>query len=75
MLIEVVICFDFEVGSIVVVFKDFFFYYVIVLGWVICYGVVVGMVELVWKGCVIVGCKIEWFSWMLMFLMIKCKFE
>ena len=54
---------DFEVGSIVVVSKDFFLYHVIAPGEAIRYGVAVGKNELVWKGRATVGKKVEWPSW------------
>lgn len=60
---EVAIRDDFEVGSIVVVSKDFFLYHVIAPGRAIRYGVAVGTAELVWKGRAVVGRKVEWPSW------------
>ncbi|RJL13967.1 L,D-transpeptidase [Paracoccus siganidrum] len=60
---EVAIREDFEVGSIVVVSKDFFLYHVIAPGRAIRYGVAVGTAELVWKGRAVVGRKVEWPSW------------
>lgn len=54
---------DFEVGSIVVVSKDFFLYHVIAPGEAIRYGVAVGKNELVWKGKATIGKKVEWPSW------------
>ncbi len=54
---------DFEVGSIVVVSKDFFLYHVIAPGKAIRYGVAVGKNELVWKGKATIGKKVEWPSW------------
>jgi lipoprotein-anchoring transpeptidase ErfK/SrfK len=60
---EVAIRSDFEVGSIVVVSKDFFLYHVIAPGRAIRYGVAVGKAELVWKGRAHVGRKVEWPSW------------
>lgn len=57
---EVAIRPDFEVGSIVVVSKDFFLYHVIAPGRAIRYGVAVGKDELVWKGRATVGRKTEW---------------
>lgn len=60
---EVAIRPDFEVGSIVVVSKDFFLYHVIAPGRAIRYGVAVGKDELVWKGRAVVGRKTEWPSW------------
>lgn len=60
---EVSIRNDFEVGSIVVVSKDFFLYHVIAPGRAIRYGVAVGRDELVWKGKAKVGRKVEWPSW------------
>ena len=60
---EVAIRSDFEVGSIVVVSKDFFLYHVVAPGRAIRYGVAVGKDELVWKGRATVGRKTEWPSW------------
>ncbi|RDW11692.1 L,D-transpeptidase [Paracoccus thiocyanatus] len=60
---EVAIRDDFEVGSIVVVSKDFFLYHVIAPGRAVRYGVAVGTAELVWKGRATVGRKTEWPSW------------
>ncbi|AXC48465.1 L,D-transpeptidase [Paracoccus suum] len=60
---EVAIRPDFEVGSIVVVSKDFFLYHVIAPGVAVRYGVAVGKAELVWKGRATVGRKTEWPSW------------
>lgn len=60
---EVSIRKDFEVGSIVVVSKDFFLYHVIAPGRAIRYGVAVGRDELVWKGKATIGRKTEWPSW------------
>ncbi|VDS07196.1 putative L,D-transpeptidase YnhG precursor [Paracoccus haematequi] len=60
---EVAIRNDFEVGSIVVVSKDFFLYHVIAPGRAVRYGVAVGAAELVWKGRATVGRKVEWPSW------------
>lgn len=60
---EVAIRPDFEVGSIVVVSKDFFLYHVIAPGRAVRYGVAVGTAELVWKGRATVGRKTEWPSW------------
>ena len=60
---EVAIRNDFEVGSIVVVSKDFFLYHVIAPGRAVRYGVAVGTDELVWKGRATVGRKVEWPSW------------
>ncbi len=60
---EVSIRNDFEVGSIVVVSKDFFLYHVVAPGRAIRYGVAVGKNELVWKGRATVGRKTEWPSW------------
>ena len=54
---------DFEVGSIVVVSRDFFLYHVVAPGVAIRYGVAVGKDELVWKGRATVGRKTEWPSW------------
>lgn len=54
---------DFEVGSIVVVSKDFFLYHVTAPGRATRYGVAVGTAELVWKGKATVGRKVEWPSW------------
>lgn len=54
---------DFEVGSIVVVSKDFFLYHVVAPGKAVRYGVAVGKDELVWKGRATVGKKVEWPSW------------
>lgn len=66
---------DFEVGSIVVVSKDFFLYHVIEPGVAIRYGVAVGKDELVWKGKAYVGRKTEWPSWKPTAQMIKRKPE
>ncbi|MFV0386592.1 L,D-transpeptidase [Paracoccus sp. (in: a-proteobacteria)] len=60
---EVAIRDGFEIGSIVVVSKDFFLYHVIAPGRAIRYGVAVGKDELVWKGKAKVGRKVEWPSW------------
>lgn len=60
---EVAIRKDFEVGSIVVVSKDFFLYHVVAPGRAIRYGVAVGKDELVWKGKAHIGRKVEWPSW------------
>ena len=60
---EVAIRNDFEVGSIVVVSKDFFLYHVVAPGRAVRYGVAVGKAELVWKGRAHVGRKVEWPSW------------
>lgn len=60
---EVAIRPDFEVGSIVVVSKDFFLYHVVAPGRAIRYGVAVGKDELVWKGRALIGRKVEWPSW------------
>lgn len=60
---EVPIRDGFEVGSIVVVSKDFFLYHVIAPGRAIRYGVAVGKDELVWKGRALIGRKTEWPSW------------
>ncbi|TRW95474.1 L,D-transpeptidase [Paracoccus sp. M683] len=60
---EVAIRDGFEVGSIIVVSKDFFLYHVIAPGKAIRYGVAVGRDELVWKGRATVGRKTEWPSW------------
>lgn len=60
---EVAIREDFEVGSIVVVSKDFFLYHVVAPGRAVRYGVAVGKAELVWKGRATVGRKVEWPSW------------
>lgn len=72
---EVAIRPDFEVGSIVVVSKDFFLYHVIAPGRAIRYGVAVGTAELVWKGRATVGRKTEWPSWTPTPSMIKRKPE
>lgn len=60
---EVAIRDGFEVGSIVVVSKDYFLYHVIAPGRAIRYGVAVGKDELVWKGKAQIGRKVEWPSW------------
>ncbi|WP_312526770.1 L,D-transpeptidase [Paracoccus sp. (in: a-proteobacteria)] len=60
---EVAIRPDFEVGSIVVVSKDYFLYHVIAPGRAIRYGVAVGKAELVWRGKATIGRKTEWPSW------------
>lgn len=60
---EVAIRDGFEVGSIIVVSKDFFLYHVIAPGRAVRYGVAVGKAELVWKGRATVGRKTEWPSW------------
>ena len=70
---EVAIRPDFEVGSIVVVSKDFFLYHVVAPGRAIRYGVAVGKDELVWKGRATVGRKTEWPSWRPTPAMIKRK--
>ena len=70
---EVAIRSDFEVGSIVVVSKDFFLYHVVAPGRAIRYGVAVGKDELVWKGRATVGRKTEWPSWTPTPAMIKRK--
>lgn len=54
---------DFEVGSIVVVSRDFFLYHVTAPGRATRYGVAVGTAELVWKGKATIGRKVEWPSW------------
>lgn len=72
---EVAIRPDFEVGSIVVVSKDFFLYHVIAPGQAIRYGVAVGTAELVWKGRARVGRKTEWPSWKPTPAMVKRKPE
>ncbi|UXU76259.1 MULTISPECIES: L,D-transpeptidase [unclassified Paracoccus (in: a-proteobacteria)] len=72
---EVAIRPDFEVGSIVVVSKDFFLYHVIAPGRAVRYGVAVGRDELVWKGRATVGRKTEWPSWTPTPAMIKRKPE
>ena len=61
--VEVAIRNDFEVGSIVVVSKDYFLYHVIAPGRAIRYGVAVGTAELVWRGRAVIGRKAEWPSW------------
>ncbi len=61
--VEVSIRPGFEVGSIVVVSKDFFLYHIIAPGKAIRYGIAVGTAELVWKGRATVGRKTEWPSW------------
>lgn len=60
---EVAIRPDFEVGSIIVVSKDYFLYHVIAPGRAIRYGVAVGKAELVWRGRAVIGRKTEWPSW------------
>lgn len=60
---EVAIRPDFEVGSIVVVSRDYYLYHVIAPGRAIRYGVAVGKAELVWRGRARVGRKQEWPSW------------
>lgn len=60
---EVAIRPDFEVGSIIVVSRDFFLYHVVAPGRAIRYGVGVGTAELVWKGRATVGRKAEWPMW------------
>ncbi|MGR3199455.1 MAG: L,D-transpeptidase [Paracoccus sp. (in: a-proteobacteria)] len=60
---EVAIRDDLEVGSIVVVSRDFFLYHVVAPGRAIRYGVAVGKDELVWKGKATIGRKVEWPSW------------
>lgn len=72
---EVAIRDDFEVGSIVVVSKDFFLYHVIAPGRAIRYGVAVGTAELVWKGKATIGRKVEWPSWTPTKAMIERKPE
>lgn len=61
--VEVAIRPGFEVGSIVVVSKDFFLYHVIAPDRAIRYGIAVGKNELVWKGRAVIGRKTEWPSW------------
>src|SRR5690606_26634255 len=61
--VEVDIRPGFEVGSIVVVSKDFFLYHIIAPGKAIRYGIAVGKNELVWKGRAVIGRKTEWPSW------------
>ena len=61
--VEVAIRPGFEVGSIVVVSKDFFLYHVIAPDRAIRYGIAVGKAELVWKGRAVIGRKTEWPSW------------
>ena len=61
--VEVAIRDDFEVGSIVVVSRDFFLYHVTAPGRAVRYGVAVGTAELVWKGKATIGRKVEWPSW------------
>lgn len=61
--VEVSIREGFEVGSIVVVSKDFFLYHIIAPRKAIRYGVAVGTNELVWKGRAVIGRKTEWPSW------------
>ena len=56
---EVSIRNDFEVGSIVVVSKDFFLYHVVAPGRAVRYGVAVGKNELVWKGKARIGRKVS----------------
>ncbi|MDS9467156.1 L,D-transpeptidase [Paracoccus sp. MBLB3053] len=70
---EVAIRSDFEVGSIVVVSKDFFLYHVVSPGRAIRYGVAVGKDELIWRGRATVGRKTEWPSWKPTPAMIKRK--
>ena len=70
---EVAIREDFEVGSIVVVSKDFYLYHVVAPGRAVRYGVAVGKDELVWKGRATVGRKTEWPSWTPTPAMIKRK--
>ncbi|MDO5658900.1 MAG: L,D-transpeptidase [Paracoccus sp. (in: a-proteobacteria)] len=60
---EVAIRDGFEVGSIVVVSRDFYLYHVIAPGRAIRYGVAVGTDELIWRGRATVGRKAEWPSW------------
>ena len=60
---EVAIREDFEVGSIVVVSKDFFLYHVIAPGRAVRYGVAVGREGLGWRGQAVIGRKVEWPSW------------
>lgn len=60
---EVAIRDDFEVGSIVVVSRDFYLYHIVAPGRAIRYGVAVGTAELVWKGKATIGRKVEWPSW------------
>lgn len=61
--VEVAIRPGFEVGSIVVVSKDFFLYHIVAPGKAIRYGIAVGKNELVWKGRAVIGRKTEWPSW------------
>lgn len=72
---EVAIRPDFEVGSIIVVSKDFFLYHVVAPGRAIRYGVAVGKAELIWRGRATVGRKTEWPSWRPTPAMIKRKPE
>lgn len=65
----------FEVGSIVVVSKDFYLYHVVAPGVAIRYGVAVGTAELVWKGRAVIGRKVEWPSWTPTQAMIERKPE
>lgn len=60
---EVAIRNDFEVGSIVVVSRDYFLYHVTAPGRAVRYGVAVGRAELVWRGRATIGRKQEWPSW------------
>lgn len=72
---EVAIRPDFEVGSIVVVSKDFFLYHVVAPGRAVRYGVAVGTAELIWRGRATIGRKTEWPSWTPTPSMIKRKPE
>jgi len=72
---EVAIRPDFEVGSIIVVSRDFFLYHVVSPGRAVRYGVAVGKDELVWRGRATVGRKTEWPSWRPTPAMIKRKPE
>lgn len=60
---EVAIREDFEVGSIVVVSRDFYLYHVVAPGRAVRYGVAVGRDELVWTGRATIARKVEWPSW------------
>ncbi|MDO5528162.1 MAG: L,D-transpeptidase [Paracoccus sp. (in: a-proteobacteria)] len=60
---EVAIRDGFEVGSIVVVSRDFYLYHVVAPGRAIRYGVAVGTDELIWRGRATIGRKAEWPSW------------
>lgn len=54
---------DLDPGSIHVISKDHFLYFIVRKGVAIRYGVAVGKAELVYRGKAEVGRKVEWPSW------------